>query len=151
MRRISPWLDRCGAAVSAACGIHCAGLGMLFVLWPGLWFQRARYAQELLWLQRLEVALATLAFLLAALALSLGWRRHRRPWPALLGVPGLAMIGLGVFSPLHDVPLWGNATVLAGGALMVAAHLGNLRMLRIARASPARREQRLMAAAADEG
>ena len=48
----------------------------------------------------------------------------------LLGLPALAMIGFGVFGPLHDVSLWGNAVVLCGGLLMVAAHLANLRRLR---------------------
>lgn len=132
MHRPRVWLDRLGAAVSAACGVHCALLAGVFLLWPGLWFQRMRYADELAWLSRLEIVLAVLALAIAGIAMVLGWRRHRRLWPSLLALPGLALIGVGVFSRLHNVPVWGSALVLCGGLLMVAAHWRNLRLMRMA-------------------
>lgn len=132
MRAPSPWLDRIGATVSAACGIHCAALGAVFLIWPSMWLQRARFGDSLVWLLMLEVVLALLALTIAVFAFTRGWRRHRRWWPVVLALLGLSLIGIGVFSPTHDIPLWGNAIVLCGGIVMVVAHWRNLRLLRAA-------------------
>lgn len=126
MPRWTPWLDRTGAAVSAACALHCAGLGALMLLVPGLWLRQRQYSREIAWLLMLELALVLAAAGLALPAFGLGWRRHGRPWPMLLALPGLTLIAVGVFTPLHWMPLWGSGLVLGGGLLLVAAHLVNL-------------------------
>lgn len=128
--RWTPWLDRIGATVSAVCGVHCAAFSAYLLLNPLIWFQRGRYASQIAWLTWLEIALAALAVLFAALAFGLGWHRHRRLLPCAIAVPALAMILAGVFSPLHDVLFLGVGTVLAGGLLMVVAHWLNARTAR---------------------
>lgn len=130
MRTLTPWLDRAGAMVSALCAIHCAGLGLVLILFPGLWLRRQRWPVDLSWLLYLEWALAAMALVLAVLALGLGCVRHRRPWPIALAVPGLALMAAGIFTELHWWPLWGSVIVLTGGLLVVAAHLLNLAHLR---------------------
>jgi len=130
MRVLTPWLDRAGATVSALCAVHCAGLGLVMILYPSLWLQRRKWPIDLAWLLYLEWILAAMALLLAVLALGLGCVRHRRPWPLLLAVPGLAMMMAGIFTELHWWPLWGSVIVLAGGLLLVTAHLLNLAHLR---------------------
>lgn len=126
----SPWLDRAGALVSALCAVHCAGLGLVLVLFPGLWLRRQQWPVDLAWLLYLEWTLAAMALGLALVALRHGHVRHRRPWPILLAVPGLALMGAGIFTDLHWWPLWGSVIVLSGGLLLVAAHLSNLALLR---------------------
>ncbi|MFC4728341.1 MerC domain-containing protein [Coralloluteibacterium thermophilus] len=126
--RWTPWLDRLGAATSAACGVHCAALSAFLLMNPAIWFQRARYAREIQWLTWLEIGFAAAAVLFAVLALGSGWRRHRHWLPTALALPGLSMILAGVFTRLHDVLFWGAGTVLAGGLLMIAAHGVNVRL-----------------------
>lgn len=63
--RITSWLDRLGAGVSLGCGLHCAGLSLVLMLHPTLWFRLARHGETLRWLFWLEIALAMLAVLLA--------------------------------------------------------------------------------------
>jgi len=131
----SPWWDRAGALVSTLCAVHCAGLGLVLILFPGLWLRRQQWPVDLAWLLYLEWALAAIALGLATVALGQGYVRHRRPWPILLAVPGLALMGAGIFTDLHWWPLWGSVIVLSGGLLLVAGHLSNLALLRRA-ASP---------------
>lgn len=130
MRPWTPWLDRAGAFVSAFCAVHCAGLGLVFVLAPGLWLQGKGGAFGSEWLHRLEWLLAASALLLATLALAQGWRRHRRCLPAALAAPGLGLMAIGIFTELHSLPLLGSAVVLGGGLLLVLAHGFNLHLAR---------------------
>jgi len=85
-----------------------------------------------------EYGFASAAVCLALLALGLGTFRHGsfRPWA--FGFPGLCMITAGVFSRLHDVPVLGSTVVLAGGLLMVLAHMDNLRIGRATHFNPGR-------------
>lgn len=130
MRASNPWLDRAGAVVSGVCAVHCAGLGLVFLLYPGLWLRRQRWPVDLQWLLYLEWALAGVALLLAVLAFAHGWSRHRRILPAALGLPGLGLLATGIFTDLHWQPPLGSAVVLCGGLLLASAHLLNLRLAR---------------------
>ncbi len=132
------WLDRLGAGVSFGCGLHCAALSLLLVLNPTLWFRLARHGDTLRWLFWLEIGLAGLALLLALAAFTLGWRRHRRMAPALLAIPGLAALLLGVVSGLHDLRFVGSGLALTGGVLMILAHWQNARACRHALVDPIR-------------
>ncbi|MBS7458839.1 MerC domain-containing protein [Coralloluteibacterium stylophorae] len=124
----SPLYDRIGAAASLVCGLHCAAVSALLLFHPLLWLQRARYAEHIAWLTGIEIALAVVSIGAALLALPLGWRRHRRRLPVLLGMPGLVLVCVGVFSRVHYMPFVGSGVVLGGGLLLVAAHLVNARL-----------------------
>lgn len=124
------WLDHLGAGVSFGCGLHCAALSLLLVLNPALWFRLARQGETLRWLFWLEVGLVGMAVLLALFAFTLGWYRHRRLIPALLAIPGLTALLLGVVSGLHDLRFIGSGLALAGGGLMILAHWHNNRACR---------------------
>lgn len=124
------WLDRLGAGVSFGCGLHCVVLSLLLAFNPTLWFRLARHGEALRWLFWLEIGLAALAVMLALLAFTLGWQRHRHITPALLAIPGLVALLLGVVSGLHDLRFVGSGLALLGGVLMILAHWHNTRACR---------------------
>lgn len=123
------WLDRLGAAISLGCGLHCAVISLILMFNPALWLRLAWQGNTLRKLLWLEWGLAGLAALVAVLAFTLGWRRHRRWSPALLALAGLAAIGLGLNGSLHQRPFIGSTLALGGGLLMLLAHWRNLRAL----------------------
>lgn len=126
-RRGSAWLDRIGLSASVACILHCLALTLAVVLWPAIWFRQRIGGVDLGWLLAIEVALALLSIAMGVGAAVAGWRAHRRPGPPLLLLAGLAVLGTGVFTRLHLVPVWGTAVVVAGGILLVTGHVWNLR------------------------
>lgn len=102
---------------SAACMVHCVVLPLLILALPVLttWLSIPESAH--LWL----LAFAAPA---AAVALSLGYRLHRRWPPVVAGASGLTLLTTAI--------LFGGAseTVLtvAGSILIVSAHVLNLRL-----------------------
>jgi len=118
---IASWLDRLGGAASAACAIHCLSLALAPALLPmlGLGFLAGESTE---WF-----------FLAASVPLGVvsgmvGFRRHRSRSVALSFAVGLLLVVLGRWMEAHgqSYPL-GPALLVLGGALLVAAHLGNLR------------------------
>jgi hypothetical protein len=126
-RRRAAWLDRIGISASLVCALHCLALSFAVVLWPALWLRQQLFGIEVRWLLLAELALAALSLLAATSALAAGYLRHRRVLPGLLMIPGMLVLGVGVFSQVHRVPGWGTAVVLCGGALLIAGHVLNLR------------------------
>ncbi len=126
-RRGSVWLDRIGLSASVACILHCLALTLALVLWPAIWFRQRIAGVDLGWLLALELALAVLSIAMGVAAAIAGWRGHRRAGPPLLLLAGLGVLGIGVFTRLHLVPLWGTAVVVSGGLLLVSGHAWNLR------------------------
>lgn len=113
--------DRVGFAASFLCAVHCALLPVALALLPALGLNLGGWID-------FDQAFVIFATLLGLTTLSLGYRRHRafRAWALLL--PGLALVWLGAFSPLHDHTLGHAAIMVAGGLLLAAAHLLNLRL-----------------------
>lgn len=96
--------DFLGIALLTACAIHCLAAPSLVALSPWL----ASEASESLFM------VATCG--VGLLVLGLGIRRHRQPWPILLGAVGLALC------------LAGGEELKLGGALVLGvAHLLNAR------------------------
>lgn len=113
--------DRIGALASFLCAIHCAALPFVLALLPlaGL---------EFLADHRFERAFVVFACALALLTLARGYRRHGRPGPLLLALPGLALLLLGV-SVGEQYPIVLHSTlVTCGGVLVSCAHFVNLRI-----------------------
>lgn len=111
--------DRVGAAASFLCAVHCALLPFVLTVLPllGLGFLAGH---------RFERGFVTFAATLALFALVGGYRRHRRPLPLLLALPGLALLLLGVtWATTYPIAVH-SVMVTCGGLLLASAHFVNL-------------------------
>jgi hypothetical protein len=129
------WLDpdRWGVGLSLVCAGHCLAAPILFALLPALGVALHSFrdpwrpvSMALLRLEGWHAALVFATVALAAAALVLGWRRHRRRLPlAVLAAASLAFaFGLAPGSSAG----WLHALALAIGGLMTAgAHELNRR------------------------
>ena len=111
--------DRLGATASFLCAIHCALLPFVLTVLPllGLGFLAGH---------RFERGFVMFAATLALFALVGGYRRHHRPLPLLLAVPGLALLLLGVTVGLAYPIAVHSVMVTCGGLLVASAHFVNL-------------------------
>jgi hypothetical protein len=129
--RRTRWIDRVGICASVGCGLHCAALTVMILMYPTLWLHRGLRSSgfwEVLWCS--ELGLLVASWLLALAAVSLAWRRDRG-----LLIPGLAVVGLciltmSIASPFHGRSLWISALAVFGGLLVASAHVLNLRRAR---------------------
>lgn len=112
--------DRIGATASFLCAIHCALLPFVLVLLPVV-------GLEFLADQRFERGFVLFACALALVALIRGFRRHQRPLPLLLAIPGLLLLLLGVTYAEDYSALLHSVLVTSGGLLLASAHFVNLR------------------------
>lgn len=120
--------DRLGFAASFLCAIHCA-------LWPWLLALAPAFGLELGGWIDLDQAFVVFASLLGVSTLTLGWRRHRAFHAWALLVPGLILVWVGAFSPLHDHSMLHAIVMTLGGLLLALAHLVNLRLTHSAAAA----------------
>lgn len=111
--------DRVGATASFLCAIHCALLPFVLTVLPllGLGFLAGH---------RFERGFVVFASMLALFALAGGYRRHRRPLPLLLAVPGLLLLLLGVTWAVDVSVVLHSTMVTCGGLLVASAHFVNL-------------------------
>jgi hypothetical protein len=120
---IALW-DRIGISASTLCLIHCLLTPLMMGALPLLNLSG-------LLDQRVHQVLAVIIVLTCGLALIPGFRRHRRFAPLGVAVLGLALLFSGAF--MH-APGWGHELeaplTIAGGVVMVSAHLLNLRFTR---------------------
>jgi hypothetical protein len=113
--------DRIGAVASFLCAIHCAALPFVLAVLPllGLSFL-ADHA--------FERGFVLFASALALLALVNGYRRHHRPLPLRLALPGLLLLVMGVtFAEGYSIIVH-SVMVTCGGLLVACAHFLNLRL-----------------------
>ena len=115
------WVDRLGATGSLLCAVHCAALPLVLAVLPALGLRVGGWID-------FDQAFVVFATLLGATTLTLGWRRHRAFHAWLLLVPGLVLVWVGAFTRLHDHSMTHVAVMTAGGLLLAAAHLVNLRL-----------------------
>ena len=112
--------DRVGAAASFLCAIHCALLPFVLALLPFL-------GLEFLADHRFERGFVLFACVLAMVALIRGFRRHQRPLPLMLAIPGLALLVFGVTFAQNFSIVLHSVMVTCGGLLLASAHFVNLR------------------------
>lgn len=112
--------DRVGAVASFLCAIHCALLPFLLASLPF-------FGLEFLADHRFERGFVLFACALAMVALIRGFRRHQRPLPLMLAIPGLALLISGVTFAQHDAIVVHSVMVTCGGLLLAGAHFVNLR------------------------
>jgi hypothetical protein len=121
--------DRVGMVGSVLCAVHCALLPVLVAGLPALGLGGTAWVD-------FDQAFVVFATLLGISTLMVGYRRHRtlRPW--LLLLPGLALVWTGAFTGLHTHTLDHALIMVAGGLLIAAAHLANLRLGHSANSRP---------------
>ncbi len=112
--------DRVGATASFLCAIHCALLPFVLALLPFI-------GLEFLADHRFERGFVFFACVLALFALVRGFRRHQRPLPLMLAIPGLALLLLGVTYAENYSIILHSVLVTCGGLLLASAHFVNLR------------------------
>ncbi len=119
--------DRVGFAASFLCAVHCAVLPLVLAVLPAFGLKFGGWID-------IDQAFVVFATLLGASTLTLGYRRHRvfRAWFWLL--PGLALVWLGAFTPLHDHGISHAVVMTIGGLMLAAAHFINLRLTHAAAA-----------------
>lgn len=122
--------DRVGFAAAFLCALHCALLPLALAVLPTFGLSVGGWVD-------IDQAVTVFATLLGATTLAIGFRRHRafRAWAMLL--PGLALVWLGAFSPLHDHGMVHAAVMTLGGLMIAGAHLLNLRLTHAAAAARA--------------
>ncbi|WP_170935546.1 MerC domain-containing protein [Sphingopyxis indica] len=118
--------DAVGVGLSFACLVHCLALPLLLLLAPAL----AAWLSLPEWIHAAILLLATPA---AFVAMTGGWRRHRRAGPALLAAGGLILLGLGLAGHAGWLgtldPEAADRWFTSAGALsLAAAHLANWRL-----------------------
>lgn len=125
----SRWPDRFGMLVAIGCGLHCAALSMVFLLYPSLWMKRKYWEmglwQKLIWM---EWALLATAWLLVILAMVPAWFSHRRLGPGLLALVSLVLMTAVITTSLHFASRYMSLVTLAAGLLLAGAHFWNLRL-----------------------
>lgn len=108
--------DRAGILLSGLCAVHCV-LGVVLVSMLGI-------GGELLLAPEIHEVGLVFAILIGAATLGVGFYRHGRPGPLVMGLAGLCLMstGLAVGHGLGEAAL-----TVAGVGLVASAHLWNLR------------------------
>lgn len=113
--------DRLGFAASLVCAIHCALVPLALAVLPALGLRLGGWVD-------FDQAFVVFAAVLGITTLSLGYRRHRAFHAWVWLVPGLALVGIGSFTPVHDHSIGHAVVMVAGGLALAAAHFTNLRL-----------------------
>jgi len=122
--KISPIFDRFAISASAICAIHCLTLPLLLAVFPALGasiFGQEAFHQLLLWL----------IIPLSLFSLTLGCKRHKDLYVALLGVIGITILIL-TATLGHDVlgEFYERVATLIGAAAIATAHIRNFSLCR---------------------
>ena len=118
--------DLAGVGLSLTCLVHCLALPLAILLAPALGH----------WLalpEGVHAAILLLALPAALIAMSDGWRRHRRWTPAVLAMLGLGLLTLGLAAhegwiAADNREMADRLLTSAGAISLAAAHLFNWRL-----------------------
>ncbi len=123
------WPDRLGMCVALACALHCAGLTLVFLLYPTVWLNRSYWESglwhKLLWL---EWGLLALTWTMLLAAMLVGWLRHRHFGPVLLALISAGILTVLIATPLHFSGRWTALAAAGAGLLLAGAHFWNLHL-----------------------
>ena len=142
---VHPKVDRLLALLAGACTLHCLIVPLAFALMPSLTLALYSYSdpQHGLAIGVLKLALfewlaALIASSVALVSTAIGTARHHRLLPLLLAASGAALLSCVTLVPMvRDAALVHSAFAVAGGALLVAAHLQNRAAFKHRRWNPA--------------
>ena len=116
------WVDSLGSVGAVICAVHCALLPVALVLLPMV-------GLGILASPSFEIGFVIFATALAIASLWNGYLRHRGYHAMAVLLPGLIALWAGVFIPqIHETLLLHALMMSAGGMLVGAAHLVNLRL-----------------------
>lgn len=116
--------DYGGISASVLCIAHCIATPMLAGIAPVL------AATE----RQTHLGLTAALFLVGLLAFLPGHRKHRRIRPTLTALLGFAMlVGAMLVPEGHSSAFWEAGLTVAGGALLITAHLTNVYYCRLCR------------------
>jgi uncharacterized membrane protein len=112
--------DALGISASLACAIHCALLPLLMTSLPV-------FGVEIIKNQQFELGMILLAFIIGAISLGHGFKRHHHSFkPLILFSIGIAL--LFVKQVTHAFELW---LLLPAMVFIVSAHVNNYRSCRV--------------------
>ena len=116
--------DKAAILISTACTVHCLLIPVAIVAFPVLastFFGDGAFHTILLWL-----ILPT-----SSLAVTLGWRAHRDYRVVLLGLTGLALVGVAAVAGHDHLSEFGERGVtMAGSGFLILGHILNQRLCR---------------------
>jgi hypothetical protein len=133
LSRYSMIADRIGIAGSLLCALHCALVPLIVALLPSLGVVVFAGAD-------VDQTVVVFATVLGFTSLGIGFRRHRAFHAWALLVPGVLLLWLASFTPLHDHSGIHTGLMVVGGLLVASAHLANLRLSHRALARRPKRE-----------
>ena len=113
-------LDRWGMAASGLCLVHCSVLPLAAIALPTLGGHDHEWFHGIL---------LVLVVPLAAYALGSGYKHHRKPWPAILGFLGCALLSFVYFAEMLHFHLHSIETPIniLGSISLIGAHFLNTR------------------------
>ena len=115
-------LDRTAIALSGLCVLHCLAMPLVLLLLPFL----GQLTDGHFHLQMLIVVVPV-----STIALSLGYRRHRRLAVLAAGAAGLLLLFVGGTWMHYEIGIIADrATTIAGSLLLASAHFYNSRFSR---------------------
>lgn len=122
--KLSSMLDTVAIALSGLCLVHCLALPIVIALFPLL-------SVTLIDHEAFHQIILIAVLPTTAIALIVGYRRHRRTSVAALGVAGVAALIVAAFA-LHSLHAHAMETwiTVAGGLMLAAAHIQNFRQCR---------------------
>jgi uncharacterized membrane protein YfcA len=115
------WFDSLAIGASALCLVHCLILPLVLVLVPTL-------AVFLAIPESFHLGVFLVAIPSSAVALTMGYGRHRRRVPMLLAVAGLACLAAGLFAAPSERAE--TLLTIVGSCLLAFGHVQNWRGMR---------------------
>lgn len=120
--------DLMGIGLSLTCLVHCLALPLLILFAPAL-------SRSIALPKGVHAAILLLALPVAAVAMSGGWRRHRRVAPGAWAAAGLALLALGLpahegWIAVYDPEATDRLLTSLGALALASAHLANGRRRR---------------------
>lgn len=95
-----------------------------------LWLSQRLFGMPAQFWRMMEWAMAVVALVIAVLAFAIRRSDRVSHWCRVLGISGGCLVALGMFTAGHGLSVRGSLAVGAGGALLVLAHMLNLRVRR---------------------
>ena len=120
-------LDKVAISLSGLCLVHCLALPLAIVILPFL----GQFSDD-----HLHVQMLIMVIPVSAIALALGFRRHRHVGIVIAGIAGLAIVTIGGTIAHDHYGLFADRLLTIIGSLVLAVtHYRNFRLSRHVKAS----------------
>ena len=124
---VSPTWDRAGVAGSLLCIVHCIATPILAAALPVLAVTE----------KETHIGLTVALMLIGLFAFVRGFRQHSKPHMVLVAGAGFAMLLVAAFMPeVRMAETLETGLTVAGGLLLITAHLGNAYYCRLCYVCP---------------